>query len=523
MENIVPQIKARSLELLRQGEIRVRIAPSPTGYLHLGTARAALFNFLYAKKNKGTFILRIEDTDQERSKKEFENDIFEGLKWLGIEWDEGPVFPQRNSQKYSGPFEPYRQSEREEIYERYIRKLLNENKAYRCFCSENDLEAQRQYQMGRGEPPKYNKACSQIATEKAEKMEKEGRKFVIRLRVPSRKVKFDDMIRGDVEIDSSTIGDIVIAKSVRTPLYNLAVVIDDFEMEITHVIRGEDHISNTPKQIIIAEALEISRPSYAHLPLVLGTDRSKLSKRHGAVSVTEYKKMGYLSEAMINFMAFLGWNPGTDREIYTLPSLIKDFSIEKIQKSGAVFNVKKLDFLNSFYIRQKSIERLTELCIPYLLESGLIKEEEGSFKNYKSVESGEKISQEFIHGAVAIHQDRMKVLSEISEFADFLFKDEILYDKELLVWKDMTDSKLEESLDIIGNILSEIEEIDWNKEEIEKRLMPEAEKTGNRGALLWPMRVALTGKKASAGPFEIAEIMGKKKTLERISRAKEKI
>lgn len=517
MENIIPKLKSRSLDLIHREEVRVRYAPSPTGTLHIGGARAALFNYLFAKKNKGSFILRIEDTDLERSKKEFEKDIFDGLKWLGIEWNEGPI---PGSDGYSGSFGPYRQSERGEIYERYIKKILDDDKAYHCFCSPEDLEAQRQYQMGRGEAPKYTKTCAKITKEEAEKMRAEGKRSVIRLRAPSKKMKFNDLIRGEVEIDSETIGDIVIARDPKTPLYNMAVVIDDFEMKISHVVRGEDHISNTPKQMIIAEALDIPHPIYAHLPLVLGPDKSKMSKRHGAVSVTEYERQGYLPEAMINFMAFLGWNPGTDKEVYSMDELINDFTLEKIQKSGAVFNIKKLDHINSSYIREKDINELVDLCIPFLLDSGLIKIDSG---RYLSVDSGKEISMEVIRRAVSLHRERMKVLSEISEFADFLLKDDIVYDKDLLRWKDMSDDDLRESLDIIENILSEIKDTDWSEEKLEGVLMPEAEKMKNRGVLLWPLRASLTGKKASAGPFEVAEALGKKRTLERVKKAKEKI
>ncbi len=505
MENIMPRMKSRSLDLICREEIRVRYAPSPTGTLHIGGARAALFNYLFAKKNKGSFILRIEDTDLERSRKEFEKDIFDGLEWLGIKWDEGPI-PRSN--EYSGLFGPYRQSERGEIYEKYIKKLLDDNKAYYCFCSPEDLATQRQYQMGRGETPKYTKTCVNIPKEEIKRLKMEGKKSVIRLKTPLKKMRFNDLIRGSVEIDSEEIGDIVIARDLKTPLYNMAVVIDDFEMKISHVIRGEDHISNTPKQMIIAEALGIPYPIYAHLPLVLGPDKSKMSKRHGAVSVTEYKKQGYLSDAMINFMAFLGWNPGTDREIYSIDELIEDFTLEKIRKSGAVFNIKKLDNTNSLYIRKKDIDELVELCIPFLLKSGLIKE------NYDKI---------LIKKAVLLYRERMKTLSEISELADYLFKNKIIYDKELLRWKGMNDEDLRESLDIIYNIMFKIKNEDWNEENLKNVLMPEAEKKESRGVLLWPLRVALTGKKASAGPFEVADALGKEKTLERIKKAKEKI
>ena len=485
----------------KPGDVRVRIAPSPTGFLHIGLARTALFNYLFAKQNEGSFILRIEDTDLERSSPEYEKDIIDGLKWLGLEWSEGPDI--------GGEYGPYRQSQRLNSYSKYLEKLLAEDKAYYCFCSEQDLEAQRQYLLSIGEPPKYSGKCANLPKETVKKYLAEGKSSVIRFRVPSKKVYFDDLIRGRLEFDTSLMGDIVIAKNLATPLYNFAVVVDDFEMKISHVIRGEDHISNTPKQILIQEALGFPRPDYAHLPLILGPDRSKLSKRHGAVSISEYRKVGYLPEAMINFLVFLGWNPGDEREIYSLPSLVKEFSLDKVQKGGAVFNIKRLDFLNGFYIRQKSIDRLTELCLPYLKERGLIKEELVDFELLKKI--------------VALYQERLKKLSEISELTDFFFKEKLEYDKSLLKWGEMSDKEIKNSLEKLEKILAKINPAKWTKENLENNLMPEAEKMGDRGKLFWPLRVALTGKEASAGPLEIAEILGKEKTLERIKEAKEKI
>jgi len=521
-----------SFKLIEPGEVRTRMAPAPTGFLHIGNARTALFNYLFAKKQKGTFILRNEDTDIERSKPEYERDIIENLKWLGIEIDEGPDI----NEKYG----PYRQSQRGEIYRKYLEKLLKEDKAYYCFCSPDELEVHRQYLMSIGEPPRYSGKCAQLSKKEVEKYLAEGKTSVIRFRVPPKKVEFNDLIRGKIEFDASLIGDIVIAKDLPSPLYNFACVIDDFEMKISHVIRGEEHIPNTPKQILIGEALGFSQPKYAHLPLILGSDRSKLSKRHGAVSISQYRKEGYLPEALINFMAFLGWNPGTEREIFSMASLIKEFSLERVQKGGAVFNIKRLNFLNGFYIRQKSIERLTELCLPYLIEAGLI-EPKGNPEplklpleekpQFEIKETGEKISLETLRKIVSIYQERLKKLSEISKWTDFFFKEKLEYDKELLRWHQMTDKEIKQSIDRLRKILYKIEEDGFDKENLEKTLLPEAEKfaesikkpTEDRGYLLWPLRVALTGKKASAGPFEIAEILGKQKVLKRIEEARKKL
>jgi len=410
-----------SFRLIEPGEVRTRIAPSPTGFLHIGTARTALFNYLFAKKNQGSFILRIEDTDLERSDPKFEKDILESLKWLGIEWSEGP--------DNGGEYGPYRQSERTESYTEYLKKLLKEDKAYYCFCSEEELETQKQYALSQGQSWLYNGKCANLASKEVKKNLADGKPSVIRFRTPIKKVEFDDLIRGKLEFDSALIGDITIAKNISTPLYNFAVVIDDFEMRVSHVIRGEDHLSNTPKQILIQEAIGFPRPQYAHLPLILGSDRTKLSKRHEAVAIAEYRMAGYLPETIVNFMAFLGWNPGTEgdedkssssptelpfmeakvkmgtkspspfagtrvREIYSMPSLIKEFSLERVQKGGAIFNVKRLDFLNGFYIRQKSVEKLTELCLPYLIEAGFI---EPQFKTgqYPPAYGGMEITQTF--------------------------------------------------------------------------------------------------------------------------------
>ncbi|MFH1462426.1 MAG: glutamate--tRNA ligase [bacterium] len=520
------------LKLKKPGEVRVRIAPSPTGFLHIGLARTALFNYLFAKQCKGSFVLRVEDTDIERSDPAFEKDIIESLKWLGLEWSEGPIADAQKSkiknQKYIGNHGPYRQSERLDIYSKYIKKLLDENKAYYCFCSEQDLEAQRQYQMSIGQAPSYSGKCANLDKETIKKYLGEGKPSIIRFRVASKKIGFNDLIRGRLEFDTGLMGDIVIAKNISAPLYNFAVVVDDYEMKISHVIRGEDHISNTPKQILIQRALGFPQPEYAHLPLILGADRTKLSKRHAAVAISEYRKQGYLPETLINFMAFLGWNPGDEgeddaardgeerklssshaareREIYSLASLVKEFSMEKVQKGGAVFNVKRLDFLNGFYIRHKSADRLTELCIPFLKESGLLQEKEIPLEKLKKI--------------TVLYQERLKKLSEISELADFFFKEKLEYDKDVLKWKEMSEKEIGESLENSEKILSNIKEQDWLKENLENVIMAEAERAGDRGQLLWPLRAALTGKKASAGPIEIAEILGKEETLKRLKEAK---
>jgi len=466
----------------------------------VGGARTALFNYLFAKNQKGKFILRIEDTDIERSNEEYTKNIMDGLIWLGLSWDEGP----------------YRQRERLEIYAKYINKLLNENKAYHCFCTKEELDSEREQQMAKKLAPKYSGKCSKFSKEEVEKLRAAGKPSVIRFRVEPKKVRFEDLIRGNVEFDASLFGDITIAKDEKTPLYNFAVVIDDNEMGITHVLRGEDHISNTPKQILIYEAFNMPLPKYGHIAMILGPDKSKLSKRHGATSIIEYREMGYLPEALINFMALLGWNPGTEQEIFSKDELIEQFSLEKMTKSGAVFNIEKLDWINGHYIRQKNIKELSELCIPYLINSKLISKDKNKFY---LTETREEIDEARIQKIIKLEQERIKKLSEIGELTSFFFKDKLDYEKGLLRWKNMNDDELKNSLDTIKKLISSIDDNDFKKEIIEKTLLEESEKTGDKGSLFWPLRALLSGKKASPGPCEIAEILGKNKTLKRIEDA----
>lgn len=494
---------------IKPGVARVRMAPSPTGPLHIGTARTTLFNYLFAKKNKGVFVLRIEDTDLERSDQKYEKEIIDGLRWLGILWDEGI--------EVGGDFAPYRQSERAPIYAKYTEQLLKEGKAYRCFCKEDDLAAQRQDQLARGLAPKYSGKCRHLGKDEIKKYLAEGRPSIIRFKTPAgEKISFDDLIRGRITFDSDTLDDFAIAKNIGLPLYNFAVVIDDFEMKITHVIRGEDHISNTPKQILLQRALNFPRPQYAHLPLILGPDRTKMSKRHGPVSVFQYKENGYLPEALTNFMALLGWNPGTEREIFSLDELSREFDINKVQKSPAVFNIEKLNWMNGYYIRQKPLDELTKLCIPFLEKNNLIKIQN---TKYQIPDTDESVDFGWLEKIVGLEQSRLKTLAEIGERTAFFFVKELKYPSELLKWKNMDSEEIFASLDKSYKILSDLKEEDFNALNLKSVLMAGAEKMGDRGKLLWPLRVALCGLRESAGLFEIAEILGRKKCLERIKKA----
>lgn len=521
-------------EQTNRTNIRVRFAPSPTGAFHLGSARAALFNYLFAKRYGGKFILRIEDTDAERSKKEWEENIFESMKWLGMEWDEGPNLNfEKDGKKYIGDYGPYRQSERKEIYARYLKQLIKEEKAYYCFCSKEELESYKQYAMSQGLPPVYPNKCRDLDPKEVQKKLEEKKPFLIRFKCPKgKKIIVKDAVRGEIEFDSSLLGDFSLSRGFEFPLYNFVCAVDDYEMNITDIVRGEDHIPNTPKQILIQEALGFPKIQYAHLPLVLGQARQKLSKREGALPISDYKDQGYLPEALINFIVFLGWNPGNEKEIFSLGSLAKEFSIEKVQKSGAIFNPQKLEWLNGFYIRKKTLKELARLCVPYLEERGLIKRNEKMIRpkdellpetSYLVTETKENIFDDYLEKAVSLYQERIKKLSEIGDLVDFLFVKDLDYPAEMLKWKKMaSNQELEDSLNKCLKLLSSIEEKSFNKEILEKLLLREAEEMPDRGYLLWPLRVALTGKQASAGPIDIAAVLGKEKTVQRIKEAIEK-
>ena len=466
---------------IKQKNVRVRIAPSPTGPLHIGTARTALINFLFARKHIGTFILRIEDTDKERSEKKWEKDISDGLVWLGLKWDEGPL----------------RQSERGDLYKKYLKKLLDEKNAFYCTHTKEDLEKEQTEQAEQKKSPIHICADRDTYPETG---------AIMRFKNPGWEITFSDAVRGDITFDAGLLGDFSVARSTEEPLYNFAAVVDDYDMRISHVIRGEDHISNTPKQILLQKALGFPTPLYAHLPLALGTDRSKLSKRHGPVSLMEYKAKGYLPDAVFNFLALLGWRPEGEEEIFSREELISKFSFEDVQQSGAVFNIEKLNWVNGMYIRKLSLSDLTDLCIPYLVEEGLLKED--------------SIDRDMVAGIVALEQERLVVLSEIGERTRFFFEDTVKYDWELLLWKDMTKEALHASLETLKTVLESAPDgIFSDAQKLQDHIMPYAEKEGNKGILLWPLRALLSGRKASPGPFDILAILGKERSVARVEYA----
>lgn len=465
-------------------EIRVRFAPSPTGEMHIGNARSALYNFLFARKMGGKFFLRIEDTDRERYKPESERGIYETLKWLGLNWDGEPLI----------------QSKRLDLYQKYAKELVENGHAYYCFCSEERLEQLKKEQEIERLPPGYDRHCRDLNLSEVEKKLKGGERYVIRLKVPlAGIVEFEDLVKGKVSFDLKTLDDPILLKSDGYPTYHLASVVDDYEMAISHVIRSDEWLSSVPKHLLLYQFFGWAAPVFAHLPMVLGPDKSKLSKRHGATSVIEFKNQGYLFEALINFMAFLGWNPGDEREIFSLDELIKAFELEKVHKAPAIFNIEKLDWLNGHYIRQKSLDELTSLCLPYFKEG---------------------IDVDFIKSVIALEKERMKKLSEVVELTEFFFEDKLEYDPGLLIWKKMKLGEVGERLRISEEFLETLKEKDFKKEALEEKLKNLVqEKNLGTGETFWPLRVALTGRKASPGPFEVMEVLGKEKTLKRIKEA----
>jgi glutamyl-tRNA synthetase len=477
-------------------DIRVRIAPSPTGNFHIGTARTALFNWLFARRHGGAFIIRIDDTDIERSKPEYETDILDSLRWLGLTWDEGP----------------YRQSERGACYRGYLEKILSSGAAYHCFCDTEELAAEREALHAAGLPPRYGGKCRTYTTREVEKKISAGVPSVIRFKTPDEEVTFTDMVRGAVTFDAKLFGDMVIAKSLAAPLYNFVSTVDDHEMRISHVIRGEDHIANTPKQILIARALGLTVPHYAHLPLILNAERGKLSKRNAATSVREYRESGFLPGALVNFLALLGWHPEpetdphtgkpVERELFGIQELVAKFDIARVQKAGAIFNVEKLEWVNSRYLQMLDTETLYDR----LAETG-------------AAPPGAKRKQ-----AIAILEavrERMKVLGDFLPLADFFFALPE-YAGDLLIWKKSSREKTVENLSAVKALLDSVPAKKFTSGAVHGAVMPLAEKEG-RGEVLWPLRVAVSGKSASPGPFDIISILGKTETLKRISFALEKL
>ena len=467
--------------------VRVRIAPSPTGLFHVGTARTALYNWLFARRNKGTFVLRIEDTDVKRSTKKMVDVILESLKWLGLDWDEGPIY----------------QSERLHLYREYAEKLVTRGAAYPCYCTDEELKARRKEIAKKKGVRGYDRKCWGLREEEKLKFEEEGRPKALRFFVPQGKTGWSDEIHGKIEKENSEIDDFVILKSDGRPTYNLAVVVDDAEMGMTHVIRGDDHIANTPKQLMVYKALGITPPKFAHLPLILGEDRSKFSKRHGSVAVTDYKEQGYMPDALVNFLALLGWSPGDDRELMTREELISAFSLERVIKRGAIFDMKKLLWLNGEYIARLSPEELLEEASPWLLKEGLVDEE--SLWEQRT----------YIMSALELMKSRIKVLRDFARLGDYFFTKNFSIEEEAMT--QCVDKEAIQRLSLVKEKLAGLSS--FTKEETERVVRELAAELGIKAALLiHPIRLSVTGKKAGPGLFEILEVLGQERVVTRIGR-----
>lgn len=490
-------------------EIRVRIAPSPTGPLHIGVVHTALFNWLFVRKRGGKFILRVEDTDKERSKDEFITDITDGLSWLGFDWDEGP---ERNE-----PYGPYRQSHRLKIYQKYADELLKNKKAYLCYCTQEELLKERALQSEKKQPPKYSGKCCHLKDAEIAKFKAEGRKPSVRFIVPPQKIKFKDLIKGKMEFDTSLFGDFVILKSDGVPTFMFAGAIDDFLMKISHVIRGEDHLSNTPRQILLGQALDFSVPEYGHLPLILNPDRTKLSKRKNPTSITkDFRNRGYLPEAMIHFIALMGWSPfakatgdkspKVEQETWTLKDLMMEFDLSDVGTSPSIYDEKKLDYLNGYYIRKLSIGELAKRAESFLSNVDFVEK--------KAPPGGALPRREKLLVALSLVQERIKNLAEIPEQITFFFERPKKF-QDILVPKGSTMEKTKIAL--VQSIKFLSEEKDFGRDSLEHLLRAVALKNNLKaGEVLWPIRVALSGKVGSPGTFELLEAFGKDESLERI-------
>jgi glutamyl-tRNA synthetase len=473
--------------------VRVRFAPSPTGYLHVGGARTALFNWLFARNRGGAFIVRIEDTDRRRSTEESTGRILSSLHWLGLDWDEGPGV--------GGEFEPYFQMQRLPFYRAVTEQLLEQGKAYYCYCTQQELEARRKAALAEGKAPGYDRRCRCLSPQKRAVCEGEGRKPAVRFAMPSEgETVVDDLIRGLVRFSNEQLDDLVIVKADGSPTYNFAVVVDDVLMKISHVIRGDEHLANTPRQIRIYEALGYPVPQFAHVSMILGEDRTKLSKRHGAASLSDYRSSGYLPEAMFNFLALLGWAYDDKTEIMTRDEIIERFRLENVSPAPAVFSKDKLDWMNGVYIRQLPLDDLATHLLPFLENAGLT------------------AKRETVRRLVPLIQERIKVLADGVPLVDFFFQEEITYDAELLIGKGMDAAN---SLISLGRVREALDRVPaFDETTLESTLRDLARELELKaGQLFGIIRVAVTGKTVAPPLFGTMSILGKERVLSRIEEA----
>jgi len=474
--------------------VRVRFAPSPTGFVHVGSLRTALYCYLYAQHNGGVNILRIEDTDRTRYVEGAVENMLSTMAWAGITFDEGPV--------QGGEFGPYVQSERTDIYRSHSNRLIESGNAYPCFCTAERLDMVRKAQQASGQPPMYDRLCRNLTKEETDRRIAAGEPHVIRMRVPIGEiVRFNDMIRGDIEFDSRTIDDQVLMKSDGFPTYHLANIVDDHLMEITHVIRGEEWLSSTPKHVLLYQALSWEPPKFAHLPLLLNADKSKLSKRQGDVAVEDYKDKGYLPQALINFVALMGWNPSATEEIFSIDDLIRDFNLERVNKGGAVFNREKLDWMNSEYIRKMTPTELLPLVKPLI-----------ATRNYV-------VSDDYLLSVIKLMQERVRTLWDFVDFASYFYvapTDPEHYDEKYKA-KHWTPQAKEH----LTNLLPQFQALDnWDHDSLEAVVRQYAEANGlGAGKLIHPIRLAVTGKGMGPGLFELLAVIGKAESIKRMDQA----
>lgn len=482
-------------------EVRVRFAPSPTGYLHIGGARTALFNWLFARKMGGKLILRIEDTDTERLKEDSVSQILTSLKWLGLNWDEGP--------EAGGECGPYYQSERRELYSKYAQQLLDEGKAYYCFCTPADLEVEREKQRVAKQPFRYARTCRDLDPEVAKARAAAGESYSVRIKIPTEgSITVHDLIHGDVTFNMDQFDDFVIVKSNGMPTYNFAVVVDDHLMGMTHVLRAEEHLSNTPKQLLIYEALGFEPPKFGHMPMILAPDRSKLSKRHGATSVEEFRAQGYLPEAIINYLTLLGWGPGDEREIFTLEETVKLFELEQMSKKAAVYDTKKLTWMNGQYLSELPLEKILPEAETFFIKDGLVTKEWLAE------------NKEYFAKLVDTVRVRVKTLQEVADASAYFFKDVEAYDE-----KGVAKHFKPEAAELLEKCIAalEVDEV-FNLTSTEAIYNKIAADNGLAlGKVIHPTRLALTGRTVSPGMFDVMVLLGKEKTLARMRKAVEYI
>jgi nondiscriminating glutamyl-tRNA synthetase len=479
-------------------EVRVRYAPSPTGHLHIGNARTALFNYLFARNQKGKFIIRIEDTDKKRNIEGGEESQLKYLKWLGIDWDE--------SIDVGGEYGPYRQSERNHIYKKYYEDLLERGLAYKCYCTEEELEKEREEQLARGEMPRYSGKCRHLTDEERAKLEKEGREPSIRFKVPSGKVyKFNDMVKGEVAFESDGIGDFVIVKKDGTPTYNFAVAIDDHLMKITHVLRGDDHISNTPKQLMVYEAFDWEPPVFGHMTLIVNENRKKLSKRDETIIqfIEQYEELGYLPEAIFNFIALLGWSPVGEEEIFSKEEFIEMFDPDRLSKSPAVFDKQKLAWMNNQYMKKLDLDQVVELALPHLIKAGRLPE------------NMTEEQKQWARRLISLYHEQMSYGAEIVELSELFFKEDIQYDEEAQAV--LAEEQVPE---VLKAFLAEIQQLEnFAADEIKAAIKSVQKTTGQKGKKLFmPIRVATTGQTHGPELPLAIELLGKEKVVSRIEK-----